>query len=369
MRVSQRELAVTKLLAVGLAAAAVLLAGCGGGSETEAAKTTAARVVEPHRAESTQVKAKAHEKCPESDRPRGELNIALDGWEAPETVGILMATERGYFAKSGLEADTLAPPGPTAVISDVVEGGDDLGVSHEPEVVLAKEEGAPIVILGSLIPQPTAALIWLGKSKIDGVAGLKGKTIGIPGLPFQESLLRAVLAKSGLTLGDVKVESVGYELVPDLVKGRVDAIFGRSNLQGAEIEARGLDPVITPVQDLGVPAYDEIVLIARADCASEKPRMFRDFMSGLARGTAAAVDDPKRSLRALLEVEENNPETGRKAMKAQLDATLPLLSRDGRVSPARARALVDWMHGEEMITRKVLPRALFTNAYLESSNR
>jgi putative hydroxymethylpyrimidine transport system substrate-binding protein len=106
----------------------------------------------------------------------------------------------------------------------------------------------------------------------------------------------------------------------------VDAIFGRRNLQGAELEARGLKPVITPVQVLGIPSYNELVLIARADCVSKRPQVFRRFMSALARGTAAAVKDPNGIAHAVRAGEESNPETGQKAMRFQIEATLPLLS-------------------------------------------
>jgi putative hydroxymethylpyrimidine transport system substrate-binding protein len=209
-------------------------------------------------------------------------------------------------------------------------------------------------------------MIWLKRSRIGGIADLKGKTIAIPGLPFQQGFLEKVLAQGGLTRGDVKVRSVGYETVPDLVSGRADAIFGRSNLQGAELEARGLEPIVTRVQDLGVPAYNEIVLIAQADCVAKRPKLFRRFLAAVARGTTAAVKDPAGTVKALEAESEHNPETGRKAMRAQLKATSPLLSKNGYVSPGQARGLVDWMREEEMILRKVPVKALLTNAFLPS---
>ncbi len=274
-----------------------------------------------------------------------------------------MATERGDFADSGLKVNPIVAVGPLALTSYVVEGIDDIGVLHEPEVLLAKEAGAPIVILGSLISRPTAAMIWLQKSKIGGIGDLKGKTIGIPGFPFQEKFVGKVLAHGGLTLGDVKVKSVGDELVPELVGGGVDAIFGQWNLQGAELEARGLKPVITHVKNVGIPAYDEMVLVARADCVSERPQVYRRFMSALARGTAAAVKDPAGVAHVVRAGDESNSETGRKAMRLQIAATLPLLS-SARLSPARARGLINWMHEEGMIQRKVPVAKLFASAYL-----
>jgi putative hydroxymethylpyrimidine transport system substrate-binding protein len=306
--------------------------------------------------------AKAHQRCP---RTPG-LDVGLDEWENPDIAGILMATERGYFASSGLKVEPLVAVSPAAVIPYVVEGPDDIGVSHEPEVVLAKENGAPIVILGSLISRPTAAMIWLQKSKIGGIADLKGKTVAIPGLPFQERFLKKVLAQGGLTLGDVKIKSVRDELVPELVSGNVDAILGHWNLQGAELEARGLKPVITRLQDLGIPTYDELVLVARTDCVSEKPRMFRRFMSALARGTAAAAKDPNGVGPAVRAGDESYSAGGKKEMRLKVKATLPLLS-SARFSPARARRLIDWMHAEGMIQRKVPVAALFTNAYSKTS--
>ena len=376
MRVSRWLSPGSRLRAVALAVAVVLLTGCGG-SGTDSAETTAAEAEATTAAAGKTTAAEAEEAtalleeetygvevghgCPARVHPVDDLYIALDDQETPEIAGILMATERGYFDHVGLEVTAFARPTPVSAIPGVADGFEDVGIAHEPEVVLAREKGAPIVILKSLIPQPTAALIWLKKSKIGGIADLKGKTIGIPGLPFQELFLRKALAHGGLAPDDVTVETVGNMPVHELINGHTDAILGRSNLEGAELKARGLDPVITPIRDLGIPAYDEFVLIARAECVSRRPWIFRDFLSALARGTAAAVKNPEAAVRALMAVQNAN---SRKAMKAQLKATLPLISKGGDVSRAQARHLEDWMYAEGMIKRKVRLGTLLTNARL-----
>lgn len=285
--------------------------------------------------------------------------MTLDGWEGPETAGLLMASENGYFQDVGLEVANLVPATPERSVRYVVDGTDGLGVAQEPQVVLAKEKGAPIVIVGSLLPQPTIAMIWTKKSGIGSIADLKGKTIAIPGLPFQRKFLEYLLAQEGLSRDEVTIEDVGYNLVPALISGRADAIFGGTwNLEGAELEARGEDPVITRAEDLGIPSYDELVVIARTDRVSEEPRLSRDFMSAVARGTAAAVEEPERLMVALAGAVEAKPTISRSARALETDATLPLLSQETNVSPSQLKSLVDWMYEQEMIHRKVAVAAL-----------
>lgn len=305
--------------------------------------------------------AEAGETHPVPPEQRQELNVTLDGWEGPETAGILMATENGYFNDGGLEVVSLVPATPGRSVRYVVDGTDVLGVAQEPQVVLAKEKGAPIAIIGSLVAQPTIAMIWTKKSGIGSVADLKGKTIAIPGLPFQRKFLEYVLAREGLTSADVTIEDVGYELVPALVSGRADAIFGGTwNLEGAELEARGEHPVITHAEDLGLPAYDELVVIARTERLSEEPRLARDFMSAVERGTAAAVEKPESLLDALAGAVEANPKISRSARVLQTDATLPLLTGETDVSSGQVESLVDWMYEQGMIKRKVPAAAFLT---------
>lgn len=328
---------------------AVFVLGCGGGSE---AATTAVSSQAPK------------EQRPLSPKHPRQIFVTLDGWQGPENAGMLMAEERGYFTHAGLETSIWSPAKPERPIRYVDAETDDLGISHEPEVVLAQEEGAQIVIVGSLISQPTAAMIWTKKSQIGDVADLKGKTIAYPGLPFQERFLEKVLATGGLTLSDVTIENVGYDLVPALVSGQADAIFGGSaNMEAIELESQGVQPVVTPVQDFGIPAYDELVVIARTSEVSEEPEMVRAFMSAAVRGTAAAVEDPKGAFGALDFNADANPETSREALWAQVQATNPLFSEDGYVDPDQAQSLVDWMHEEGMIEEEVPVETLLTNDY------
>jgi putative hydroxymethylpyrimidine transport system substrate-binding protein len=327
--------------ALALLVAAVLLAGCGGSGQADTV---------------------------EDKRPQGsrEARIALNGYMGPENVGILMAADKGYFDDVGVEATITGPATPEGPVKYVWEEIVDFGVTHLPQVVMARGEGAPIVALGSVVPRPTMAMIWLKKSGIDGIADLKGKTVAIPGgLPFQEAFLEVLLRRAGLTLDDVDLKRVVYRLVPTLVSGRADAIFGGSwNVEGAALAARGQKPVITRVQSLGIPTYDELVLIARTDRVSKEPQLVRDVLSAVNRGTAAAVEHPGALLKLIEQSGETDPNSTSKATEAELAATLPLLSEVGYMDPEQARELVGWMHEEGLIRRRLPISDLLTNDYL-----
>jgi putative hydroxymethylpyrimidine transport system substrate-binding protein len=302
---------------------------------------------------------------PVSDGKVRPLRVTLAGRIGPEGAGLIMAKHLGYFADEGLEVYIVAPGRPSSPVKYVIEGEDDVGVAPQPQLVLAKEKGAQIAAIGSVIPQATGAMMWLKNSKIDGIADLKGKTIAIPGLSFERSFLEAILARGGLTLEDVKVKAVDYELVWSLSSGQADAIFGgSSNMEGVMLESMGLDPVVTPVGSLGIPPYEEQVLFTRTHLLEQYPQLSRDFMSAVRRGTAAAIQHPKTVARLISKDFERDFETGREETEAQLKATLPLLSRSGSMSPARAEAIVDWMYDEEMIQEKPTTSELFAGDYL-----
>lgn len=323
---------VTGVVAVALAV------GCGGSG------TNADENPDPTQAAETTVKALPPQK---QDR---SMFVAMDGWDTAEAIAFPMAEERGYFTKKQLEITTLSPVTSKLSIPDVVKGQDDVGVAHGPEAVLAKERGAPIVILSSFVPQPTAALIWPQGSGIGGIADLKGKTIAIPGLSFQRDFLEIALAQGGLTLDDVKVKSVGNDLVPNLVSGHADAIFGGSaNVEGADLRSHGLEPVVTPVKTFGIPTYEELVLVARDDWAAENPQTVRHLVAALAKGSTAAVKNPAEATKTLEADGERNPAITPQARAVEVRQTLPLLSQTGQVSAARLQSLIDWMYEQKMI--------------------
>jgi putative hydroxymethylpyrimidine transport system substrate-binding protein len=332
-----------------------LLAGCGESG------STGSQEGHPASAEVAATEGPPPYKCPTRD---DRVNVTLEGRAGPGNVGILMADRRGFFKDADLHIQVLSPASPEYSVPYVAGGGDDLGVAPQPQVVIGRDEGAQLVAFGALIPQPTEAMIWLKRSGIHNLADLKGKTIAFPGVPFQRSMLEKALSRVGLTLDDVKVKRVGYQLVPTLLSGKADAIFGGSwNLEGAALQARGEHPVITKVTDLGLPGYDQSVVMAPYECIYKHPGMIRDFMAAVERGTKAAVEDPGAAARVIEEDVESDPGVGRRALEVQLKATLPLLSKSGTLNPGR-QSLIEWMSEEGLLKEEWSFAVIFTNNYL-----
>jgi ABC-type nitrate/sulfonate/bicarbonate transport system substrate-binding protein len=293
--------------------------------------------------------------------PSEEIRLTLDGQEGAQNVGVLMAQQLGYFTEAGLSVRVASPLLPRRPLPYVIDRVDELGIAQMPQVAIAKGKGAPVIAVGALISPPTERMIWLKGSNIRSIADLRGKTIAYPGVPFQMEFLRSVLAGAGLGLDDVEVRDVGYKLVPALVSGRADAIFGGSwNLEGVVLEIDGEEPVVRRLQAPEGPSYEESVVVARTDLVAKDPQLIRAFLSAVARGTAAATEEPEAGVNV---IQEYGSSVSRETTKAQVEATLPLLSRSGSMSSDHARTLVEWMRDEDMIQRRFSVAALLTNAY------
>jgi putative hydroxymethylpyrimidine transport system substrate-binding protein len=309
------------------------------------------------------------EKSEDATGETESLSLTLDFYPNPDHAGIYMAQKLGYFEEAGLDVEIQTPSDPAAPLKLLAAGRSDLAISYEPEVMLAHEQGLGLQAVAAIVNRPLTSMIWLKKSGIGGVADLRGKTIATAGIPYQDAYLKTILARAKLKPSDVKTVNVGFGLLPALLGGRAEAMLGGfSNVEGVDLRRRGSEPVVTPVDKLGVPTYDELVLVARRKQLEEDPQAIRLFIAALARGTAAAASDPKAAAKALLEA---NPDLDPKLTKAELAVTLPLLAPAtdnqrpyGYMVPAQWQEFTGWMRDNELIDGLPASSDLLSNDYL-----
>jgi putative hydroxymethylpyrimidine transport system substrate-binding protein len=299
---------------------------------------------------------------------RQPLSLMLDFYPNPDHAGIYMAQKLGYFEEAGLDVGIHAPADPAAPIKLLAAGQTDLAISYEPEVVLAREKGLNVKAVAAIVSRPLTSMIWLKKSAVKGIGSLRGKTIATAGIPYQDAYLKTILGRAQLTPGDVKAVNVGFGLLPAILSGKAQAMLGGFlNVEGVDLRLRGKQPVVTPVDKLGVPSYDELVLVARGEQLEEDPQPIRSFIAALERGTAAAAHDPKATADALLEA---NPALDPKLTRAELAVTLPLLDPSrgkhpyGYMDPALWGEFAGWMRDNELIETLPAPSSLLSDDYL-----
>jgi putative hydroxymethylpyrimidine transport system substrate-binding protein len=299
--------------------------------------------------------------------PDEPIDLALDFYVNPDHAGIYMALERGFFRRAGLAVRPRVPSDPSAPIKEVAAGRADLAVSYEPEVLLAQEQGLDVIAVAAIVDQPLTSLISLPAAGIAEPADLRGKTIATAGIPYQSDYLATILGGAGLTSADVSEVNVGFSLLPALLGGRADAILGGFlNVEGVDLAQRGESPRVVPVDELGVPTYDELVLVAQGSRVADDPEELRLFVAELAAGTRAAIADPEAATVAILEAGEGlDPSLTR----AEIDATLPLLARQrgkpyGHMDGEEWSTFASWMAGNGLISDVPPEDEMFTNELL-----
>ncbi|HVH51511.1 MAG TPA: ABC transporter substrate-binding protein [Gaiellaceae bacterium] len=279
------------------------------------------------------------------------ITLTLDWTPNPDHVGFYDARDTGLFARAGLHVAIHSPSDPTAPLKLVGVGRSDLAVSYEQELFFAAAKKLPVVAVAAVVPQPLNSFMAI-EPQVTSLRDLKGRTIGITGVPSDYATLDTGLSSVGLRRKDVKVVTVGYNLLPALLAHRVDAVLGvYRNVEGIQLQLRRLRPTIIPVDRAGVPTYDELVLVANKNRLRDEPSYrseVRRFVGTFLDGTTDARRNPARALAILQKVTASDP----RFLIRAVPATLRLLSGPKGVGCLSIHA---WQRfGEWMRTRRLL---------------
>jgi putative hydroxymethylpyrimidine transport system substrate-binding protein len=299
-----------------------------------------------------------------------KLRVMLDWYPNADHAGLYAAQASGAYERAGLDVEFVPPPDAAAPLKLVQAGRVDLAISYEPDVLLARDQGADVVAVGALVQRPLTSLMSLGDKAITDPKQLAGKTVGSAGIPYQSAYLKTILEKAGVDPGSVKEVNVGFKLTQAMLSKKVDATIGAFwNVEGVQLERAGRKPHILRMEDVGVPAYDELVLAAsRKSLDEDGASKVRRFLQATARGYALVRDDPDKGVDALLKA---NRDLDRGLTAASVKASVPVFfpSDDekpfGWQEPTEWAAYEQWMRANDLL--KPLEqgeRAPLTNEFL-----
>lgn len=293
------------------------------------------------------------------------FELMLDYFPNADHAPIYAAQKAGAFRTAGLEVKIRQPADPSAPIKQVAAGRVDLAVSYEPEVLRARDKGLRVVAVAALVRGPLTSIISLPRGKVATAKDLAGKTVGTAGIDYQSAYLDSILEAQNIPRDSVTRRNVGFNLVPALASGKVDAILGGFwNYEAIDLEQRHKRPHVIRIEDAGVPAYDELVLVANADALEREGPRIRAFIGALARGAAALRRDPAAGVDALVGA---NRDLDRKLQSASVNATLarflPPAGRPyGWLDPHQWSAFGEWMQAHDLTKRGAA--GSYTNRFL-----
>lgn len=228
-----------------------------------------------------------------------KLTLLLDWFVNPDHAAIIVAQQKGYFEKNGLQVEIVEPADPSLPPKLVAAGKADLAVDYQPQLQIQIAEDLPLSRVGTLVATPLNALIVLEKSEIKSLADLKGKKIGYSVSGFEDSLLKAMLGSANLTDKDVEMVNVNWSLSPSLISGQVDAVIGgfrNFELNQMKLE-KHLGRAFYP-EEHGVPVYDELVLVANKNKMSTEK--INKFLTALEQATIYTLNHPQAAWEAFI---------------------------------------------------------------------
>lgn len=265
-----------------------------------------------------------------SAQDRTTVTLALDWYPNANHAGIYMALDHGYFDEAGLDVEVFTPADPTTVLQTVGAGRDTFGISYQSDVLQARSQDVPVVSVAALVQHPLNCLMVLESSDIHEPADLKGKTIGMTGVPSDEAYIETILRSAGLSLDDVETVDVGYDLMPAVLSGRVDAVIGVYWTHETILAEQEGTPVrYFRIEEFGVPNHYELVMVAGDSTIAEQADVVRAMCGALRKGYEAAAADLDGALSLLMDA---SPDLDADVERQGLDLLAPMWTDNGKVA-------------------------------------
>ena len=224
-----------------------------------------------------------------------DVTLALDWFPNANHIGLYIAEDKGYFKEEGLNVEIRTPSDPSTILQTVASGTDDFGINYQPDLLIARDAGIPVVSILGMVQHPLNSIMTLKSSEYKSLSDLKNKKIGYPGIPWNEDALDTMLKTDGLTgIEDVELVNVGWELGTSLMSGKVDAVIGAYfTHESISLENEGYPVDIFRMENWGVPDYYELILVTSETYLEDNSETVQSITRAITKGYEDAIRDPQ----------------------------------------------------------------------------
>ena len=270
---------------------------------------------------------------------RGEnLTLVLDWFPNVDHLPLYVAQEKGFFAEEGLKINITSPSESADALKLVAAGRAELGISYEPQALVAASEGVPVLVIGRLIGHPLSTVLYIKDRGIEKPRDLNGKLMG-----YTVAGMEDVLARAFCELNEIKdytLIHIEFAIIPSLVSKRVDSVMGGfRNYEVVELELEGYAPGYFALEEYGFPDYDELVVIANPKFAKENKKTISSFRRALSKAIEISKDTPEEALDHYFKAV---PESDKKLEKRAFEKTLPFYAENQNLEAERWQAFADF---------------------------
>ena len=290
------------------------------------------------------------------------LTLMLDWFPNADHVGIYQAQAEGDFTKADLNVHIEVPSDPDP-LKLLAAGKVDAAISYEPEVLLARNQGLPLVSVAAIVQEPLTSIVSIGSKHITNAVAAA----------WQARRRRRDPIPARLSADDPRPGARAGELGQGDQRRRQpgpgDAVGPRRCHARRLLELRG-DPARPapqaserdPHAGRRRPDYDELVVVVRKNTIVNHPDLVRRFVQALARGYESVRSNPQAGVANLIHA---SPGLDPKLQLASVEATLPAFFPSNPANPWGWQDPNQWnAYGQWMLTNHLISDP---NAVLDAS--
>ena len=286
------------------------------------------------------------------------LNYRLKWLFNTSVAGDIFAVDQGYFAAAGLEVAVKEGSPEKNAIKELELGYADFGVASADQVIRALDKGADVVVLAQLFQvNPMQWIYRADQPEIKTLSDLRGRHIGITFGGNDETIMKTILAKSGLASEDYRLSGVRFDFTPFLKK-QVEVWPVYLNSQGVilqdKLSREGEAVYFFNPSDFGVDFVANSI-VTSGKMVKDHPDRVKLFMGALLAAWEAAMD-PANEAAVLMVVKKKDTGTRDDIRQKQLTATRKLIQPDRRIRIGRMDTAA-WKQTETIMLKEGQIRA------------
>ena len=278
--------------------------------------------------------------CAPSSAETGALHrvtLQLQWHHQFQFAGYYAAQKLGYYRDAGLDVDIR--PGKVGDVSmdRVIHGDAEFGVGSA-EIVAARLEGAPLVVVAPIYQHSALAIVSIDGSGLKSIQDVENHKIMIEA---QAAELIAYLSRSGVDRNTVEILPHTHSLNP-LLNGQVSALSAYISDEPFGLLERGIAYTVHLPREVGIDFYGDTLFTQEAFLLRE-PEVVQAMRDASLRGWEYALAHPEEIVDLILT--DYSRDQSRSHLLFEARETRDLIQPDsiplGTSDPARWRHMAD----------------------------